>query len=267
MNEHESFVAENVERVGSDPEFKAASQEWLRHAVRLQYGYNFSWMGRPIIQVPQDIYAVQELIWSSRPDLVIETGIAHGGSLILSASMLAHLDYCDAAEAGASLVPQASQRKVLGVDIDIRAHNKKAIEEHPMSHLIEMIEGSSVDADIVSRVHEAAKGYSKVLVMLDSNHTHEHVLGELKAYAPLVTPGSYCVIWDSGIEDLPSGKVFDRPWGKGNNPKTALQQYLKSLQDDVVVAKDGKTLKFEVDKILEYKLAVSASSDGFLRRV
>ena len=157
MNEHDSFVATNVERIGTDTEFRAASQEWLRHAVRLQYGYNFSWMGRPIIQVPQDIYAVQEIIWNTKPDLVIETGIAHGGSLILSASLLAHLDYCEAAEAGTALTPQASRRKVLGIDVDIRTHNRKAIESHPISHLVEMIEGSSVDVDIIERVHEVAK--------------------------------------------------------------------------------------------------------------
>ena len=185
-----------------DSAFKGMSLMWQREAVRHRMGYNYTWMDRPIIQYPQDIYAVQELLWTVKPDLVIETGIAHGGSLILSASILAMIDYAEAVEAKTTLDPMASKRKVLGIDIDIREHNRAAIESHPMSHLIDMIEGSSIDQDVISQVQEFAKPYNNVLVMLDSNHTHEHVLAELEAYAPLIAKGSYCIVWDSGIEDF-----------------------------------------------------------------
>jgi len=259
-------VNENILKMVNDSAFTGMSQMWLREAVRYKYGYNFSWMGRPIIQLPQDIYAIQELVWKVKPDLIIETGIAHGGSLILSASMLAMLDYCDAVEGGKTLDPKASNRKVIGIDIDIRAHNRKAIEAHPMSHMIEMIEGSSIDAEVISQVFDISKQYKTILVMLDSNHTHEHVLAELEAYAPLVSPGSYCIVWDSGVEDLPDGFVSDRPWGKGNNPKTALLEYIDNLSDGSILATDGLPLKFEIDKEIEHKIAITASADGFLRR-
>ncbi len=147
--------------------------------------------------MPQDTYAIQELIWSCRPDLVIETGIAHGGSLIMSASMLAMLDYCDAAAAGTTLDPRASRRKVVGIDIDIRAHNRVGIESHPLAHKITLLQGSSVAPEIVDEVKAIAKGYDRIMLFLDSNHTHEHVLAELEAYAPLTTKGSYCVVWDT----------------------------------------------------------------------
>ena len=176
-----------------------------------KYSYNFSWLGRPIIQYPQDMVAMQELIWQIKPDLIIETGIAHGGSLIMSASTLALLDYCDAVEAAQTLDPKASCRRVLGIDIDIRAHNRTAIEAHPMAHKIDMIQGSSINPDIISQVHEHVRGYDRILVCLDSNHTHDHVLAELEAYAPLVSPGSYCVVFDTIIEDMPSDFFPDRP--------------------------------------------------------
>lgn len=248
-------VRSNVRGAAGDGDFLELTNVWLRRAIRHKYAHNFSWLGRPILQVPQDIYAIQEIVWEVKPDLIIETGIAHGGSLILSASMLALLDYCEAAEQGMALVPWGSRRRVLGIDIEIRPHNREAINAHPMSHLIEMIEGSSVDPDVIAQVKAVAGHYEKVLVFLDSNHTHDHVLAELRAYAPLVSVGSWCVVWDTGIEDLPEDFCSDRPWGKGNNPKTAVYEYLKST--------DG----FEIDSLIHNKLMITAAPDGFLRRI
>jgi len=219
-----------------------------------KYSYHFEWLGRPIIQYPQDIIAMQEIIWQVKPDLVIETGIAHGGSLIFSASMLALLDMCEAIERGESIEPTNSRRKVLGIDIDIRAHNRAAIEAHPLACRIEMIEGSSVDPAVVRQVTEIAKGYGRILVCLDSNHTHDHVLAELEAYAPLVTPGSYCVVFDTVIEDMPKELFPDRPWGPGNNPKTALREYLETHPE------------FEIDTDIQHKLLITVAPDGYLKR-
>ncbi len=226
------FVRGNIERSAADVGFQGLSQVWIRECIRHNYAQNFRWLGRPIIQVPQDTYAIQELIWNCRPDLVIETGIAHGGSLIMSASMLAMLDYCDAAAAGTTLDPRASCRKVVGIDIDIRAHNRAGIESHPLSHKITLLQGSSVAPEIVEEVKAIAKGYDRIMLFLDSNHTHEHVLAELEAYAPLTTKGSYCVVWDTGVEDLPDEMCANRPWGKGDNPKTAVWEYMKRLSDE-----------------------------------
>ncbi len=259
-------VTRNITDIGKDRDFRSLTNLWLREAIRHEYAQNFEWLGRPIIQVPQDIYAVQELIWRVKPDLIIETGIAHGGSLILSASLLAMLDYCEAVDTCSSLNPSESTRKVLGIDVDIRAHNRSAIEAHPMSHKIEMIEGSSIDEKVIKQVQNIAFQYQTVMLLLDSNHTHNHVLAELEAYAPLVSKGSYCVVWDSGIEDLPDGFVTDRPWGKGNNPKTAAIEYLNTLKFEDIKASDGEKLNFEVDEVIENKIVISASSDGFLRR-
>jgi cephalosporin hydroxylase len=189
--------------------------------MNAKYSYNFTSLGRPVIQYPQDMVAVQELIWKIKPDLIIETGIAHGGSLIMSASMLALLDMCEAIESGTVLDPKKSKRKVLGLDIDIRQHNREAIEAHPMSSRIQMIQGSSIAAEVIEQVKSVAKNYKRVLVCLDSNHTHNHVLAELEAYAPLTSVGSYCVVFDTIVEDMPKSIFSDRPWGPGNNPKTA----------------------------------------------
>lgn len=260
-------VARNIERIGEDRHFFGLTNIWLREAIRKEYAQNFTWLGRPIIQVPQDVYAIQELIWTYRPDLIVETGIAHGGSLILSASMLALLDYCDAAADGAVLDPRASRRKVVGVDIDIRAHNRSAIEAHPMSHKIEMIQGSSIDEAVIAEVRRRAEGHGRIMVFLDSNHTHDHVLAELEAYAPLTSKGSYCVVWDTGVEDLPDEMCADRPWGKGNNPKTAVRAYLKLLAEEGRKGADGEALAFEADKTIEHRIVITAAADGFLRRI
>ena len=215
----------------------------------------FAWQDRPIIQFPQDMIAMQELIWQIKPDLIIETGIAHGGSLIFSASLLAQLDLCDAIESGEMLDPKNSKRKVLGIDIDIRAHNRAAIEAHPMASRIQMIQGSSIATDIIAQVHAIAANYSRVLVCFDSNHTHEHVLSELQAYGHLTSVGSYCVVFDTIIEDMPADMFPDRPWEPGNNPKTAVWEYLKSHPE------------FEIDKSIQQKLLITVAPDGYLKRV
>jgi cephalosporin hydroxylase len=259
--------AANASRMAQDPAAAEAASRFLLATTPHKYAYNFQMLGRPIIQLPQDMVALQELIWQARPDLIIETGIAHGGSLMLSASMLALLDYCDAAAAGAALDPRAGARRVLGIDIEIRAHNREAIERHPMSHLIEMIEGSSVDPAVIARVAAVASRFRKVMVCLDSNHTHEHVLAELEAYAPLTSPDSYCCVFDTIIEDLPAHSFPDRPWDKGNNPKTAVHEYLRRLAAEGRVASDGAALSLEIDHAVQDKLLLSVAPDGYLRRV
>lgn len=265
--EFAAYVENNIRSAADDPGFRGLSQVWVRECIRHNYAQNFTWLGRPIIQVPQDTYAYQELIWDCRPDLIIETGIAHGGSLAMSASMLAMLDYCDAVTAGTVLDPKASRRKVVGIDIDIRAHNRAGIEAHPLQHKIELIQGSAIDKHIVDQVHAIARDHDRVMVFLDSNHTHDHVLAELHAYAPLVSQGSYCVVWDSGVEDLPADMCADRPWGKGDNPKTALHAYLVDQDSANRTGADGKPLKFEIDRRIEAKLMITAASDGFLKRI
>jgi cephalosporin hydroxylase len=228
---------------------------FMLESTEPKYSYNFEWLGRPIIQYPQDIVAMEEIIWEVKPDLIIETGIAHGGSLILSASMLALLDMCEAIEKKQSLDPAQSKRKVLAVDIDIRAHNRAAIEAHPMASRIQMIQGSSIAPEIVAQIKAIAADYSRILVCLDSNHTHEHVLEELKAYAPLVSKGSYCVVFDTIVEDLPPEMFADRPWAPGNSPKTAVRQFLKTHPE------------FQIDDAVDKKLLISVAPGGFLRRI
>lgn len=258
MNPHDDFCAEvlkNIEGLEHDHDLQALSRIWVREISRHKWSYNFSWLGRPAIQFPNDAWVMQELIWRIKPDLIIETGIAHGGSLIFSASMLAQLDMCEAIEAGISFNPKESRRRVLGIDIDIRSHNRAAVEAHPMASRIQMIQGSSIDANIIEQVRQVASSYERILVCLDSNHTHDHVLAELEAYAPLTTVGSYCVTFDTLVEDMPADMFPDRPWGPGNNPKTAVWEYLKTHPE------------FEVDKQIDYKLLISVAPDGYLKRV
>lgn len=230
-------------------------RKFVTDTARYSYTYRFTALGRPIIQLPQDMVAMQELIWSIKPDLIIETGIAHGGSLILSASMLALLDMCDAIETGEKLDPKVSRRKVLGIDIDIRPHNRDAVEAHPMASRIQMIQGSSIAPEVIQQVRTIAKGFSRVLVCLDSNHTHDHVLAELQAYSPLTSLGSYCVVFDTVIEDMPKELFPNRPWGPGDNPKTAVWAYLKTHPE------------FEIDKSIPQKLLLTVAPDGYLRRI
>jgi cephalosporin hydroxylase len=258
MNEIEKFndtVSKNIDGLGIDAAFHESSINWIRDSLKHLYSYNFTWLGRPIIQYPQDMVAIQELLWTVKPDLVIETGIAHGGSLILSASMLALLDMCDATEAGKIIDPQCPGRRVLGIDIDIRSHNRAAIEAHPLACRIDMIQGSSIDQSIITQVRKHAEGYKRVFLCLDSNHTHDHVLAELNAYAPLTSVGSYCVVFDTLIEDLPEGTFSDRPWGRGNNPKTAAMEYLRTHPE------------FEIDRTIENKLQITVAPGGYLKRI
>lgn len=258
MNLHEAFRAEveqNIDGLVADIDLQALSRTWVREVAPHNWAYNFSWFGRPAIQFPNDAWALQELVWKVRPDLIIETGIAHGGSLIYSASLLAMLDLCDASEQGEMLDPRAPKRKVLGIDIDIRKHNREAIEAHPLFPRIEMIEGSSIDRETIDKVHDVASGYERILVCLDSNHTHDHVLAELEAYAPLVTQGSYCVVFDTLVEDMPEHLSGDRPWGPGNSPKSAVHAYLKNNPD------------FEIDSRIDKKLLITVAPDGFLKRI
>lgn len=229
---------EIIKKLGQNIHLGSLSTEWIINACKYKYSYNFTWMGRPIIQFPQDIIAMQEILWQVKPDLVIETGIAHGGSLIFYASIL-------------ELIGGDSQ--VLGIDIDIREHNRIEIEKHPMFKRITMIEGSSIDKGIARQVCQFAKDKKRVLLALDSNHTHDHVLGELQLYSHLVTKGSYVVVFDTIVEDMPPGSYPDRPWDKGNNPKTAVREFLKNND------------RFVIDKDIENKLLLTVAPEGYLK--
>jgi len=241
------FSNERAQRIltnSINDDLKIASRAFMVESTVPKYSYNFSWMGRPIIQYPQDIVAIQEIIWQVKPDLIIETGIAHGGSLILSASLLSLLEICGEIEHG----------QVVGVDIDIRKHNRIEIEKHPLSKKITMLEGSSIAPEIISEVHKIASSKKRVMVFLDSNHTHKHVLEELNLYSPMVSRGSYLVVFDTIVEDLPEKLISDRPWSKGNNPKTAVWEFLTDNKD------------FEIDTNIDNKLLISVAPDGYLRK-
>ena len=243
MNPIKQFQQECLERIntnGRNDKLVNAAKNFTQESVLPKYSYNFSWMGRPIIQFPQDIIAMQEIIWQVKPDLIIETGIAHGGSLIFYASMLELL---------------GGNGQVLGIDIDIREHNRVEIEKHPMFKRITMIEGSSVDEKIAEQVHTFAKDKKRIMVFLDSMHTHDHALKEMELYSPLVTKESYLVVFDTIIEDMPEDFFPDRPWGKGNNPKTAVWEFLKTND------------RFEIDKEMENKLLITVAPDGYLKCV
>lgn len=242
MDEVQKFneeVAENIRGLGASPELQKLGMEFVDRTAPLKYSYNFEWMGRPIIQFPQDIVAMQEILWRVQPDLIIETGIAHGGSLVFYASILELI----------------GGGRVLGIDVDIRAHNRRLIEDHPMSHRIDMLEGSSLEPSISSEVEARAAGAKNVLVALDSNHTHDHVLQELQLYAPLVTPGSYCVVFDTVVEHMAPDSFPDRPWDIGDNPMTAVRTFLE--QDD----------SFIIDHDIHQKLLITVAPEGYLKRV
>ena len=233
----------------SDDRLRETAAAFVEASIERKYSYNYAWLGRPIIQYPQDIVAFQEIVWDVKPDLIIETGIAHGGSRIECVTAGPHrvLRGCRSRQLPE---PAKPKRTVLGIDIDIRAHNRAAIDAHPMRSRIEMIQGSSIAPGVADQVRTRAQGKQRVLVALDSNHTHAHVLEELKLYAPLVTPGSYCIVFDTVIEDMPSDMFPDRPWGKGDNPKTAVWEYLKSHQE------------FEIDRSIHEKLLITVAPDG-----
>lgn len=243
MDPVELFAKERAERIRSyaDPgsDLRRAGVAFVQAAYRAKYMYNFTAQGRPVIQLPTDILAIQELLWQVQPDLVIETGVAHGGSLVQHAACMQAI----------------GKGHVLGIDIDIRSHNRWAIESHPRHDRITLLQGSSVDPATIGRVREFAAPFAKVLVILDSNHTHEHVLAELRAYAPLVSIGSYCVVLDTIIEDLAPDTFPGRPWGIGNNPRTAVREFL--------AADPG----FTVDSVIDTKLVLTCAPGGFLQRV
>jgi cephalosporin hydroxylase len=241
MNTTAEFEAEkkkNIQEMSADERLRLLTSSWLNESLRYKYSYNFCWMGRPIIQYPQDIIAVQEIIWSVKPDLIVETGIAHGGSLVFSASMLELLG-------GPGLT--------VGIDIDIRPHNRRDLEAHPLFKRMCLIEGSSTDQRIVDEVFSLASAYSRPMVILDSNHTHQHVLEELQLYSPLVQTGSYLIVLDTIVEDIPEDLCADRPWGRDNNPKTAVKEFL------------SRTDRFITDQTIENKLLITVAPGGFLR--
>lgn len=237
MKSFDQEVQERIHGLRGNQALKDDAAVFMRRSIDAKYSYNFSWMGRPIIQYPQDMVAMQEILWRVQPDLIVETGIAHGGSLVFYASI------CELIGRG----------EVLGIDIDIRAHNRSAIESHPMARRIRMIEGSSIDPAVVAQVASQAAG-KRILVVLDSNHTHDHVLAELRAYAPLVSLDSYCVVFDTVVEDLPAGLYPDRPWDVGNNPKTAVRAYL------------AESDAFTIDEDVEAKTLITVAPGGYLRR-
>lgn len=241
MTANDKFLKRNremIRKMSQDERLRDTTNNWFIQSSQYEYSYHFSWMGRPIIQFPQDIIALQEVIWKVKPDLIIETGVAHGGSLIFSASML-------------ELIGNGGE--VVGIDIDIRKHNREAIEAHPMCKRIYLVEGSSIDPDVVQNVLMRCEGKRKVMVILDSMHTHDHVLKELELYSPLVTAGSYLIVLDTIIEDMPEGFFPDRPWGKGDNPKTAVHEFLK------------RNNRFEVDQEIQGKLLITVGPDGYLK--
>jgi cephalosporin hydroxylase len=240
MDPREKFDREKREMIakqGADDALRGLTRDWFDRTCDYRYSYNFTWLGIPIIQYPQDIVAMQELVWRIRPELIIETGVAHGGSLMLSASILELL---------------GGPGRVVGIDIDIRSHNRQAIEAHPMMKRITLLEGSAISDETFARVEELARGKGPTLVILDSNHTHEHVARELELYSRFVTNGSYLIVFDTVIEDMP-GPFHDRPWGRGNNPKTAVREFLKTTE------------RFVVDTELESKLLITVAPGGYLR--
>ncbi len=230
----------NIKLMSRDEELNIEAKKVFVHSFGYKYPYNFDWLGLPIIQFPQDMIAVQEIIWKTKPDIIIETGVARGGSLILSASILHLLN---------------GNGRVIGIDIDIRAHNRKAIENHPLAFRINLIQGSSIDQSIVDEVKNNLKQGDKVMIILDSNHTHDHVLKELELYSPLVTKGCYLVVMDTIVDDMPDDAFPDRSWGVGNNPKTAVHAFLQ------------KSDRFEIDKSIHDKLLITVAPDGYLRCV
>jgi cephalosporin hydroxylase len=237
MNPHDPKDPAAIARMAADPAVRSAADALFVETVRHRYSYNFSWLGRPIIQYPQDIVALQEIVWRVRPEVIVETGIAHGGSLILSASLLQLL---------------GGEGEVIGVDIDIRPHNRVEIEAHPLARRITMIQGSSVDEEIVRQVRDRVAG-RRALVILDSNHTREHVARELELYSPMVASGSYLIVFDTVIEDLPKELYPDRSWGPGDSPKTAVREFL------------AKNPRFEVDAEMDGKLLMTVAPEGYLR--
>jgi len=239
MTAQDPYDSEAITRMAADEDLARSARDFLIGSGRHRYSYNWKWLGRPIIQYPQDVMALQEIVWRVRPRTIVETGIAHGGSTVFFASML-------------DLIGEDG--RVVAVDVDIRAHNRAAIEAHPLHRRIDMIEGSSIDDAVAARVRSLVRE-GPVMVVLDSNHTHAHVSRELALYAPLVTKGSYLVVMDTVVEYMPEGSFPDRPWGKGDNPLTAVREFL------------ARTDRFVVDEEYDRKLLVTVAPSGYLRCV
>lgn len=249
MNDFAGEVQKNISALAADSELWEKSLNWMFDVGRHRYTYNFQWLGRPIIQYPQDIVAMQELVSQVQPDLIVETGIAHGGSLVLSASLLVLLDVMEGKD------PRTSERKVVGVDIDIRENSRKALDEHPLRFKMELLQGSSVDPEIVEQVHEFAGSAERVLVALDSNHTKSHVASELSSYANLVSVGSYCIVFDTVVEFMTPEFTTGREWGPGNSPLNAVDEFVKSNPN------------FEVNHDFDSRLQVTVARGGYLKKV
>ena len=236
--EFEQQRREHIARLGTDDDLKQLALHTTVEADRNGYSYVWKWLGLPVIQMPTDIVALQEVVWDTKPQAIIETGIARGGSLILFASLLELL----------------GQGRVIGIDVDIRPHNREAIESHRLSKRVTLVEGSSVDPAVLQRVASEIEGLERVMVVLDSDHVHDHVLAELHAYGPLVTPGQFLVVADTIVEHIPRQEHRPRRWGPGDNPHTALRAFLEKNDD------------FELDPLVNQKLLMSSSPDGYLRR-
>ena len=252
-----SEVKKEILAQGKDKRILNLTKNWMKRAGQLKYSYHFEWMGRPIIQHPQDMVATQQLIWNIKPDLIIETGVARGGSLIFYASLL-------------ELISQSGKNKnakVLGIDIDIRKDNLHYIKKHPMFKRINLIEGSSIERKIYEKVYKFSKKFKKIMVFLDSNHTEKHVLKELEIYAKLVTKNSYCIVFDTIIEDLSEVYGKNRFWGKNNNPKSALKKYLNKIKRDSFFHLKKKKINFKIDKAIDSQILITVAPSGFLKRL
>jgi len=241
VDEFKSERKKDIDDMYLDKELKKKSLDWMIHADRYKYTYNYTWLGRPIIKYPNDMVVMQELIWEIKPDLIIETGIAHGGSIIFSASMLELIG--------------ARDSEVLAIDIDIRKHNRVEIEKHPLFKRICLVEGSSISSEVIQKVKSVASRHKVVMVILDSLHTHEHVLKELELYTPFVSKGSYIIVPDTFIQFFPKGYYSNRPWDVGNNPFTALKEFLSKNED------------FKVDLEICKKAMITEAIDGYVKRI
>jgi cephalosporin hydroxylase len=226
-----------VAAMNADAALRAAADEFVLRGCRHRYPYNFTWMGVPVIQFPQDLIALQEIVVKVAPEVIIETGVAHGGGTIFLASMLELL---------------GGDRRVIAIDVEVRPHNRAVIETHAMARRITLIEGSSVEPAVIERVNRSARG-KRTLVVLDSDHTHAHVLAELRAYEALVGRGSYLVVLDTIVERMSAEEIGDRPWAAGNSPLSAVREFLRENK------------RFDVDRELEDTLLITVAPDGYLR--
>jgi len=231
-------------QLGTAEAFAIISELWLRSGWDTKYVYGFTWLGRPIIQLPEDMIRIQEVIYRVKPDVIIETGVAHGGSLVFYASL------CKAMGRG----------RVIGIDVEIRPHNRKAIEAHELFEYITLVEGSSVDPEVVRTVKALMLSGETALVVLDSNHTKEHVLGELRAYSELVSVGSYIVACDGIMGNVVGAPRSNTDWG-WNNPKVAAEEFAREHGDFVI---EEPEMPFNEGII---KGRVSYWPGGFLRRI